>query len=70
MNSEECPGCDEGVLSRYWVNATGETVQVCNECDSMWEEADDLPAPATTTVEHLRAARGLPLLWTQLSALA
>jgi hypothetical protein len=62
--------CDAGVIAPYRVNATGETIKVCDECDSVWEETDELPAPATTTVEQLLAARGLPLLWSQLSALA
>jgi hypothetical protein len=70
VNPNECPMCDEGVITRYRVNATGETIQVCTECDSVWEATDELPAPATTTVEQYLTVRGLPLLWSQLSALA
>jgi ribosome-binding protein aMBF1 (putative translation factor) len=70
VNPDECPMCDAGVIARYRVNATGESIQVCDECDSVWEEADELPGPATATVGQFLAARGLPLLWSQLSALA
>jgi len=70
MSRLECPKCDEGVVISYRVNATAETIQVCNECDSVWDERDALPGPATTTVECFLAARGLPLLRKELRALA
>lgn len=69
MSRLECSMCDEGVVTSYRVNSTAETIQVCNECDSVWDGDDELPGPATTTVERYLAARGLPLLWSQLSAL-
>ena len=69
MNPDECPMCDAGVIARYRVNATAETIQVCTECDSVWEATDELPAPATTTIEQFLTVRGLPLTWEQLAAL-
>jgi ribosomal protein L37AE/L43A len=68
MSRLECPKCDEGVVTSYRVNATAETIQVCNRCQSVWDGSAELPGPATTTVECFLAARGLPLLRKELRA--
>ena len=69
MNPDECPMCDAGVITGYRVVSSGETIRVCDECDSVWEATDELPGPATTTVEQYLSSRGLPLLRSQLTAL-
>ncbi|MGQ1798050.1 hypothetical protein ACT4S5_13070 [Kocuria oceani] len=69
MNPNECPMCDVGVIYSYRVVATGETILICDECDSVWESAEELPGPATTTVEQHLAARGRPPLWSELARL-
>lgn len=69
MTPTECPMCDDGTVTVYRVNATGEAIQVCDGCDAVWEADEELPVPATTTVERYLAVRGLPLTWSQLAAL-
>lgn len=70
MNPNECPCCDDGIIAAYRLVATGETILVCDECDSVWEDPSELPGPALTTVEQFLAARGRPALWSELSAAA
>ena len=41
MDPNECPMCDEGTITAWRVVATGETIQVCDECDSVWEATDE-----------------------------
>jgi uncharacterized Zn finger protein len=62
----ECPMCAQGVITVYRVRASGETIQVCDECESVWEADVELPAPATTTVERFLDERGLTPLWSEL----
>ncbi|MFF0989121.1 hypothetical protein [Kocuria nitroreducens] len=69
MNPDQCPCCDNGVISPWRVNATNETIVVCDECDSVREEPGDLPCPALTTVDQFLAARGRPPLWSELQRL-
>jgi hypothetical protein len=69
MNTTECPCCDDGVVATWRVVATDEIILVCNECDSVWESADELPCPAATTVDQFLASQGLPLMWDQLQRL-
>jgi hypothetical protein len=66
MDPNECPMCDAGTVTRWRVRATDEVVQVCNECDSLWDGDGDSTEPAVTTVDQFLAARGLPLLWSGL----
>jgi hypothetical protein len=70
MIPNECPCCDNGVIAPYRLVATGETILVCNECDSVWGSAEELPCPALTTVDRFLAARGRPPLWSELDATA
>ena len=70
MDPTECPMCDQGVIASYRVVATGETIRVCDECDSVWEATDELPGPASSTVEDHLAVRGRPPLWSELVDLA
>jgi hypothetical protein len=62
----ECPMCAQGVVTVYRVKASGETIQVCDECESAWEADVELPAPATTTVERFLDERGLTPLRSEL----
>ncbi|MEX5235994.1 hypothetical protein [Kocuria arenosa] len=62
MNPNECPCCDSGVISSWRVNATNETILICDECDSVWEDPAELPCPAATTADQFLSVRGLPLL--------
>lgn len=66
MNPNECPMCDEGVIASYRVVATGASIWICDECDSVWEAAEELPGPALTTVEQYLQLRGRPPLWSEL----
>lgn len=66
MNPNECPMCDVGDVVSYRVVATEETIRVCDECDSVWEAGDELPGPASTTVEQYLVVRGLRPLWSEL----
>lgn len=70
MDSNECPMCDADTITTWRVVATAEIIQVCGECDSVWEEADELPGPAATTVEQFLSLRGRPALWSELQATA
>jgi hypothetical protein len=69
MNPNECPMCDIGVVAAWRVTATKETVLVCDECDCVWESAEELPGPAATTVEQYLETRGRPPLWSELQRL-
>ena len=69
MNPNECPACDAGVITAWRVNATNETIQVCDECDSVWASPDELPGPALTTVEQFLILRGRPPLRSELQRL-
>ncbi|MEX5298431.1 hypothetical protein RCG67_06590 [Kocuria sp. CPCC 205292] len=62
MEPDECPDCEYGTVAHYRVEATGEVVQVCDECDALWEAEEDLTAPSVTTIERYLSLRGLPLL--------
>ena len=70
MDPNECPMCDAGTIARYQVVVTGETVLVCDECDSLWDGDGDSTEPAVTTVDQYLAARGRPPLWNELCAVA
>jgi Zn-finger nucleic acid-binding protein len=69
MNPNECPCCDDGVLSTWRVAATNETILICDQCDSVWEDSAELPGPVATTVDQFLAARGRPPLWSELHRL-
>lgn len=66
MEADECPDCEYGTVARYRVEATQETVQVCDSCDALWAADEDLTSPSVTTIEHYLNLRGLPLLRTGL----
>ena len=62
MEFVECPVCDYGTVVCYHVIATGDLVQVCDECDALWEAEEDLTSPSVSRIEQYLSLRGLPLL--------
>lgn len=66
-----CPRCDgQGSIQRVRVNATGEVVQLCNECDAMWV-ANELPSlDSFQDFGTFMQSKGLQGLWSEITAIA
>lgn len=56
-------------MIHYRVESTRKIVLVCDECDALWEAAEDLTSPSVTTVDLHLTVRGLPLRWTGLTVI-
>lgn len=62
-----CPRCNQGEVLVRVISATMETIQVCDECEAVWQP--DI-TPSRESFEQLTVmlkARGLSTLWTELA---
>lgn len=59
----ECPSCHQGNVAAYRVKSTGETIQLCDECEGLWGCAVE-PGPSNfDTLQAYMGRRGIPGLW-------
>lgn len=61
-----CKFCDgEGEIYQAEINLTGETIYICDECDTVWlsPELRDIDAQS---FENIMMDRGLNALWSEL----
>ncbi|MFW0775488.1 hypothetical protein ACLRGI_20260 [Paenarthrobacter nitroguajacolicus] len=61
-----CPMCEQGRVETYRVKATGEVLQLCDECDSTWDVGAELSATEFGFIEDFLKERGLDPLWAEL----
>lgn len=62
----ECPRCGQGQVASYRIAATGDTLQVCDECDAVWPTGVEPVNAGFANLEDELSARGLPPGWEQL----
>ena len=58
-----CPRCEQGQVFPAKIGATGELVQVCEECDASWFATETLSAVRFRDLGTLLRERGLSPLW-------
>jgi hypothetical protein len=65
----ECPRCGQGRVGAYRVVSTGNTLQVCDECEAVWPVGTDPSPSGFADLEEELARWGLPASWGQLEEL-
>ena len=63
-----CPICaGEGEVVPAKIVATGESILICDECDTIWHRNEEVSANNASAFSDLMEERGLPHLWTELT---
>ena len=65
-----CPRCDEqGEIVKAQIIATGEVVQICNECDALWPAGTQVGPTGFVDFSTYVRPLGLRGLWDELTLL-
>jgi hypothetical protein len=68
--SISCPRCDgQGEVATYRVRRTGEHVRVCDECDAVWLDGEEVAPGTFVDLSKYLEQRGRPGLWSELAPL-
>jgi hypothetical protein len=75
MNSDPksniiCPGCSQGRVLCARVRALDEGIYVCDECETMWFQKDDIGSRKPCNFVNFMRGRGLEGLWSELEVVA
>ncbi|MDE9364375.1 hypothetical protein PZ938_02045 [Luteipulveratus sp. YIM 133132] len=69
MNSYiECPSCGQGAVEKMRIMATGELIQLCDECEATWLGDVEPLAPGFDDFGLFMERRGLRPDWSELRA--
>ena len=65
-----CPRCDgQGNVLAAVVNATGQPIFVCDECEAMWLATDDVGRAGRVDFGSYMQGQGLAPLWSEITLL-
>lgn len=64
-----CPRCEQGWIVRCRVVGTAMVLQVCGECDTVWEHEEPSGAPPFVILDQYMEVLGRPPLWSELERL-
>jgi len=65
-----CPGCyGQGDVVAARLNATGEIIYLCDECDTLWRSKDDIGRGPCFNFANYVSQFGLKGLWTEITLL-
>jgi hypothetical protein len=63
-----CPRCDgQGQVLAAKVNATGQDIFVCDECEAMWLAAEDVGLVEHVDFGSYMQGQGLAPLWSEIT---
>ena len=65
-----CPRCDQGWIGRFRYEKTGEVVLVCEECEALWTDNENISADHFTDFTAYFAAKNESVKWTDMDELS
>lgn len=66
----QCPRCDgQGTIHRASVDATGDIIQLCDECDAMWFDNEPVSVHTFQEFGTYMQSIGLRGLWQEITIL-
>lgn len=58
-----CPYCQQGTIMKAIVNKTKEKIMICDECDTVWENADAISDLNGVSFDTYMNCRKIQPLW-------
>ena len=66
INQVKCPRCGQGAIMTMRVTRTGESIQVCDECEAVWPIGIPPSVPGFEDLSVYLEKREIDPLWSSL----